>query len=117
MPVDTDSDLWDSASPKASTKTDILEFLKSNPNQAFTAEEVSREVLDADFEIDVPQETLPAGEMVAHAISSVHFSSYMEAFVTTHLSALVYEGEVEVRVIPTEREDEEVELGHYTIRD
>jgi len=115
--MDTNSDVWNSASPETSTKTEILNFLKENPNRAFTAEEISREVLNADFEIDIPEQELPIEEMLGRAISSTQFSAYTEGFVKSHISALVYEGKVEVRLISTEIGGEEADIGHYTIRD
>lgn len=117
MPVDSDTDQWKSASADPSTRTDILDFLNRNSDQAFTAEEVAREVLGSDFQLDVPEEELPLEEMLGKAIGSTQYSAFLEAFVRSHLSALVYEGEVEVRTIPAEVDGEEMELGHYTTLD
>ncbi|WP_324757135.1 hypothetical protein [Haloarcula montana] len=117
MPVDTESDKWNSASAKNSTKANILDFLKSNPDQAFTPEEISLEVIDSDFELDIPEENLPIEEMLGVVITRTQYTVYTEAFIKTHLSSLVYEGEIEVRVIPTQVEEKEVDAVHYTIQD
>jgi len=117
MPVNTDSELWDSASREDSTKTGLKKFLKSNPNKAFTAEELCVEVVGADFGIDIPQEELPLEEMFGRVMGSTQAVASDEAFIKTHLSTLVYEDDVEVRLIPTTVDGVETERAHYTISD
>ncbi|MDZ7745449.1 MAG: hypothetical protein U5K28_02595 [Halobacteriales archaeon] len=118
MPIDTDSDRWNSASTESSSKAHFLEFLKSNQERAFTAEEISREVLGTDFEIDIPD--IPDGEytignVIGSAAGSAKHSARMEAFVRVHLSLLIYEGKVEARIIPINEGGEKIDVAHYTI--
>lgn len=50
MPVSTDSDAWKEAEQEVSLHQKILDFLKSEPNQAFHYRELSDEVSITDWE-------------------------------------------------------------------
>ncbi len=99
MPVDTNSEVWTAGEPERSTRTDILEFLQSSPDMAYSVPEISEAVLGVDLEATV-SETGELGPVIERLITAESSREGLRAVLTVHLSTLVYEGHAEVREIP-----------------
>jgi len=99
VPVDTNSEVWSAGEPEQSTRTAILEFLRSNPNRAYSVPEVSEAVLGVDLEATV-SETGELGPVIERLITAESSREGLRAVLTVHLSTLVYEGHAAVREIP-----------------
>jgi len=99
VPVDTNSETWRAGEPERSTRTAILELLRSNRGQAFSVPEISEAVLGVDLEATV-SETGELGPVIERLITAESSREGLRAVLTVHLSTLVYEGHAEVREIP-----------------
>jgi len=104
MPVDTDSGVWRAAEERTSTRAEILGFLRSNPDRAFSVGEIAAEVVGIDPEVDLEGLDPGADEAaVAAAVRRAIQVGALRAVLEGHLSALVYAGEVQVRDVPAGR--------------
>lgn len=115
MPVSVESQEWRNAEKENSTRESILNFLSNHPDQAFTIDELTDEILGMNLELKIPEEELGLGELIGEGIVESRDKAHAEAFMTSHVSALVYSGDVEVREIKMEVDDSEVSIPHYTI--
>lgn len=130
MPIDTTSQVWDSQEVESSTRTNVLEFLTENSSKAYSARELSDELLGTRWEKVHEKQSLidDIGEDEYYGLpeedqidETVLANMRPTDSIKSHLSALVYEGHLEVRSVPIEEsaqpvtEDMEgIDLPHYT---
>ena len=114
MPIDTNSEVWQSTDRAGSTRTEILEFFKDNPDKAYTVNEISQEILGVDV-FEVPDVDGEIGEILGEVTVQQANKSMYEAFVKSHLSALVYTGEIYGKPIPNEALDNDVSDGKTSV--
>ncbi|MEF8787163.1 MAG: hypothetical protein V5A45_14625 [Haloarculaceae archaeon] len=114
MPIDTNSEVWQSTDRAGSTRTEILEFFKDNPDKAYTVNEISQEILGVDV-FEVPDVDGEIGEILGEVTVQQANKSMYEAFVKSHLSALVYAGEIIGKPIPNEALDNDVSDGKTSV--
>lgn len=114
MPIETDSDVWQSTERAGSTRTEILKFFKDNPDKAYTINEISQEILGVDV-FEVPDIDGEIGKILGEVTVKEANKSMYEAFVKSHLSALVYAGEIHAKPIPNEALDNDVSEGKSSV--
>jgi len=114
MPIDTNSEVWQSTERAGSTRTEILEFFKDNPDKAYTVNEISQEILGVDV-FEVPEIDGEIGEILGEITVQQANKSMYEAFIKSHLSALVYTGDIHGKPIPNEALDNNVSDGKTSV--
>lgn len=114
MPLDTTSEVWQSTERAGSTRTEILEFFEDNPDKAYTVNEISQEILGVDV-FEIPEIDGEIGEVLGEVAVQQSNKSMYEAFIKSHLSALVYAGEIHGKPIPNEALDNDVSDGKTSV--
>lgn len=111
MPIETNSDAWQEADYSRSVRDDILEFLRENPDKAYATREIADEVSDTGWEEvhDEEREIQRVGEEQYYEENpdstepgSTIVRQLQTGVVATHVSALVYEGHVQVKKVGVE---------------
>lgn len=104
MPIETDSEAWQSAKASDSEGEAILKHLKENPSKAFSARDITKIFYDVDIDnIDLPDDAEETEEIVLKTSIKATNKWVLNSRIQTHLEELSSSDSVARKAIPNER--------------